>query len=158
MRPVHDSVGLAALDRASVLHPATNARDFASGKAPSTVIDTGVGIRIRDVDGRELIDAFAGLYCVNIGYGRTEVADAIARQAHQLAYYHTYAGHSTEELIRLSDRLVRMAPGKASKVFYGTSGSDANETQAKLVWYYHNLIGKPRKKRIIARERAYHGT
>ncbi len=157
MHPVHDSAGLAALDRASVLHPATNAHDFASGKAASTVIDTGAGIRIRDVDGRELIDAFAGLYCVNIGYGRTEVADAIARQAHQLAYYHTYAGHSTEELIRLSDRLVRMAPGKASKVFYGTSGSDANETQAKLVWYYHNLIGKPRKKRIIARERGYHG-
>lgn len=152
-----DSTGLAALDRASILHPATNARDFAAGKAPSTVMDTAQGIRIRDTEGRELIDAFAGLYCVNIGYGRTEVADAIARQAHQLAYFHTYAGHSTEELIRLSDRLVHMAPGRPSKVFYGTSGSDANETQAKLVWYYHNLIGKPRKKRIIARERAYHG-
>jgi L-2,4-diaminobutyrate transaminase len=157
MNSVHDSAGLAALDRASILHPATNPRDFAAGKVPSTVIDSGAGIRIRDVDGRELIDAFAGLYCVNIGYGRTEVADAIARQAHQLAYYHTYAGHSTEELIRLSERLVRMAPGKPSKVFYGTSGSDANETQVKLVWYYHNLIGKPKKKRIIARERAYHG-
>src|SRR6202020_2934821 len=102
MHPVHDSAGLAALDRASVLHPATNARDFASGKAASTVIDTGAGIRIRDVDGRELIDAFAGLYCVNIGYGRTEVADAIARQAHQLAYYHSYAAHTTDELAILS--------------------------------------------------------
>jgi L-2,4-diaminobutyrate transaminase len=157
MHPAHDAAALAALDRASVLHPATNARDFAAGKSPSTIIDSGAGICIRDIDGRELIDAFAGLYCVNIGYGRTEVADAIARQAHKLAYYHAYAGHSTEELIRLSDRLVRMAPGKPSKVFYGTSGSDANETQAKLVWYYHNLIGKPKKKRIIARERAYHG-
>ncbi len=148
---------LNALDHASVLHPATNAHDFAAGSYPSTVIDTAAGIRIRDIDGRELIDAFAGLYCVNIGYGRTEVADAIARQAHKLAYYHAYAGHSTEELIRLSDRILRMAPGKPSRVFYGTSGSDANETQAKLVWYYHNLIGKPKKKRIIARERAYHG-
>jgi L-2,4-diaminobutyrate transaminase len=157
MSTSRDSAALAALDRASVLHPATNTRDFASGKAPETVIDTGAGVRIRDADGRELIDAFAGLYCVNIGYGRTEVADAIARQAHKLAYYHSYAGHSTEEMIRLSDRLVRMAPGKPSKVFYGTSGSDANETQAKLVWYYHNLIGKSKKKRIIARERAYHG-
>jgi L-2,4-diaminobutyrate transaminase len=152
-----DSSGLAALDRASTLHPSTNARDFAAGKFPSTVIDTAHGIRIRDNEGRELIDAFAGLYCVNIGYGRTEVADAIARQAHQLAYFHTFAGHSTEEMIRLSDRLVHMAPGNPSKVFYGTSGSDANETQAKLVWYYHNLLGKPKKKRIIARERAYHG-
>src|ERR1700751_3909110 len=107
MPPSPDSATLAALDRASVLHPATNARDFASGEAPETVIDTATGVRIRDTNGRELIDAFAGLYCVNIGYGRTEVADAIARQAHKLAYYHSYAGHSNEELIRLSDRLVR---------------------------------------------------
>ena len=150
------------MDRTSVLHPSTNIADFASGKVPSTVIDTASGVRIRDTDGNELIDGFAGLYCVNIGYGRTEVAEAIAAQAHKLAYFHTYAGHSTEELIRLSSRLVKMAPvsngGKPmQRVFYGTSGSDANETQAKLVWYYHNLIGKPRKKRIIARERAYHG-
>jgi L-2,4-diaminobutyrate transaminase len=152
-------------DHASVLHPSTNIADFASGKLPSTIVETASGVRIRLNEGgqdRELIDAFAGLYCVNIGYGRTEVADAISRQAHQLAYFHTYAGHSTEELIRLSDRLVKMAPtgpgGKPMKrVFYGTSGSDANETNAKLVWYYHNLIGKPHKKRIIARERAYHG-
>jgi L-2,4-diaminobutyrate transaminase len=153
---------LRALDRATVLHPSTNIADFASGKLPSTIVTTASGVRIRDTEGHELIDAFAGLYCVNIGYGRTEVADAIARQAHQLAYFHTYAGHSTEEMIRLSDRLLKMAPianggGKFQRVFYGTSGSDANETQAKLVWYYHNLIGKPKKKRIIARERAYHG-
>ncbi len=156
------SAVLASLDRASVLHPSTNIHDFATGQVPSTVVDTASGVRIRDTQGHELIDAFAGLYCVNIGYGRTEVADAIARQAHKLAYYHTYAGHSTEELIRLSDRLIKMAPasnggGAMQRVFYGTSGSDANETNAKLVWYYHNLIGKPKKKRIIARERAYHG-
>ena len=149
-------------DRTSVLHPSTSISDFSSGKSPSTIVESASGVRIRDTEGHELIDAFAGLYCVNIGYGRTEVADAIARQAHQLAYYHTYAGHSTEELIRLSDRLVKMAPisngGKPmQRVFYGTSGSDANETNAKLVWYYHNLIGKPKKKRIIARDRAYHG-
>src|SRR6201996_8520183 len=149
-------------DRASVLHPSTNIAEFSAGTAPSTIVETASGVRIRDAEGRELIDAFAGLYCVNIGYGRTEVAEAIARQAHQLAYYHTYAGHSTEELIRLSGRLLKMAPvshggGRMQRVFYGTSGSDANETQAKLVWYYHNLIGKPKKKRILARERAYHG-
>jgi L-2,4-diaminobutyrate transaminase len=153
---------LAGMDRASVLHPSTNVADFASGKLASTVVETAKGVRVRDAEGREYIDAFAGLYCVNIGYGRSEVAEAIARQAHQLAYYHTYAGHSTEELIRLSDRLVKMAPISSGgrpmqRVFYGTSGSDANETQAKLVWYYHNLIGKPKKKRILARERAYHG-
>jgi len=153
---------LKEMDRASVLHPSTSVADFATGKLSSTIMETASGVRIRDSEGHELIDGFAGLYCVNIGYGRTEVADAIACQAHKLAYFHTYAGHSTEELIRLSDRLVKMGPisnggGRFQRVFYGTSGSDANETQAKLVWYYHNLIGKPRKKRIIARERAYHG-
>jgi L-2,4-diaminobutyrate transaminase len=153
---------LKEMDRASVLHPSTSIADFAAGKHASTIIETASGVRIRDSEGHEWIDGFAGLYCVNIGYGRTEVADAMARQAHQLAYFHTYAGHSTEELIRLSARLVKMAPianggGRFQRVFYGTSGSDANETQAKLVWYYHNLIGKPKKKRIIARERGYHG-
>jgi L-2,4-diaminobutyrate transaminase len=165
--PGSKELGLQETDRASILHPSTSIADFATGRFPSTIVDTASGVRIRDSDGHEYIDAFAGLYCVNIGYGRTEVADAIARQAHRLAYYHSYAGHSTEELIRLSDRLLKMAPasngaapgapGKMKRVFYGTSGSDANETNAKLVWYYHNLIGKPRKKRIIARERAYHG-
>ena len=160
----HHTQDLQALDRASVLHPSSNIADFASGKATETIVDTASGVRVRLSEGgqdKELIDGFAGLYCVNIGYGRTEVADAISRQAHKLAYFHTYAGHSTEELIRLSNRLIQMAPtcdGKPMKrVFYGTSGSDANETNAKLVWYYHNLIGKPRKKRIIARDRGYHG-
>ena len=153
---------LERLDRASVLHPATNLADFSAGTAASTVMKTASGVRVRDAQGRESIDGFAGLYCVNIGYGRSEVADAIARQAHELAYFHTYAGHSTEALIRLSSRLTKMFPASSSgsrmqRVFYGTSGSDANETQAKLVWYYHNLIGKPRKKRILARDRAYHG-
>src|SRR5262245_15296090 len=149
---------IVAMDRESVLHPFTQLKDFATGKAGDpVVIDTAKGVRIRDLAGREYIDGFAGLYCVNIGYGRTEVAEAISRQAHRLAYYHSYAAHTTEELARLSHRLVKMAPGKMSKVFYGLSGSDANETQAKLVWYYNNLRGQPKKKKIISRERGYHG-
>jgi L-2,4-diaminobutyrate transaminase len=146
-----------AMDRASVLHPFTHARDFASGAADCFVVDSGTGVRIRDTDGRELIDGFGGLYCVNVGYGRSEVAEAIAAQARKLAYYHSYAGHTTEALARLSQRLIAMAPGKMSKVFYGLSGSDANETNAKLVWYYNNLRGQPRKKKIMSRERGYHG-
>ena len=146
------------MDRASVLHPFTQLHDFSTGKAGDPVIvEGGKGVRIRDAEGREYLDGFAGLYCVNIGYGRQEVAEAIAKQAYKLAYYHSYAGHTTEGLARLSDRLVRMAPGKMSKVFYGLSGSDANETQAKLVWYYNNLRGFPKKKKIIARDRGYHG-
>lgn len=149
---------IAERDRASVLHPFTQLKEFASGRiGDPTIVTGGNGICIKDAEGRSYIDAFAGLYCVNIGYGRTEVAAAIARQAYQLAYYHTYAAHTTEELATLSDRLVRMAPGKASKVFFGLSGSDSNETQAKLVWYYNNLRGFPKKKKIISRERGYHG-
>ncbi|RXH42325.1 aminotransferase [Bradyrhizobium zhanjiangense] len=149
---------IAELDRSSVLHPFTQLKEYASGKiGDPTIVAGGKGIRIEDAQGRSYIDGFAGLYCVNIGYGRTEVAEAIARQAYKLAYYHTYAAHTTEELATLSDRLVRMAPGKPSKVFFGLSGSDANETQAKLVWYYNNLRGHPKKKKIISRERGYHG-
>lgn len=148
---------LQAVDRASVLHPFTHAKDYASGAADCFVVESGSGVRIKVADGTELIDAFGGLYCVNIGYGRTEVADAIAAQAHKLAYYHSYAGHTTEALARLSGRLLEMAPDGMSKVFYGLSGSDANETNAKLVWYYNNLLGRPRKKKIISRERGYHG-
>ena len=149
---------IADMDRRSVLHPFTQLKDFATGEAGDpTIVTGGKGIRIEDARGNQLIDAFAGLYCVNIGYGRDEVAEAISRQAYKLAYYHSYAAHTTDELARLSDRLVRMAPGRMSKVFYGMSGSDANETQAKLVWYYNNLRGKPNKKKIISRERGYHG-
>ncbi|MDX8514646.1 aspartate aminotransferase family protein [Mesorhizobium captivum] len=145
-------------DRNAVLHPFTQLKDFATGKlGDPTIVETGKGIRIQDALGNQLIDGFAGLYCVNVGYGRTEVAEAISRQAFRLAYYHSYAAHTTDELAILSDRLVKMAPGKMSKVFYGMSGSDANETQAKLVWYYNNLRGKPTKKKIISRERGYHG-
>jgi L-2,4-diaminobutyrate transaminase len=155
---MNDLSRIAALDRASTLHPFTQLKDFATGKlGDPVVVETGKGVRITDATGKTWIDGFAGLYCVNIGYGRTEVAEAIARQAHRLAYYHSYAAHTTDELAILSDRLVRMAPGKMSKVFYGTSGSDANETQAKLVWYYNNLRGQPKKKKIVSRERGYHG-
>ncbi|MFK4380854.1 aminotransferase [Bradyrhizobium sp. USDA 223] len=149
---------IAEFDRSSVLHPFTQLKDFATGKlGDPTIVAGGKGIRIEDAQGHSYIDGFAGLYCVNIGYGRNEVAEAIARQAYKLAYYHTYAAHTTEELAILSNRLTKMAPGAASKVFFGLSGSDANETQAKLVWYYNNLRGYPKKKKIISRERGYHG-
>src|SRR5665213_964323 len=146
------------MDRQTVLHPFTQIKDFASGKlGDPTIVETGNGVRIQDALGNTFVDGFAGLYCVNVGYGRIEVAEAISKQAYKLAYYHSYAAHTTEELAKLSHRLVKMSPGKMSKIFYGMSGSDANETQAKLVWYYNNLRGLPKKKKIISRERGYHG-
>ena len=153
-----DNMLLSEMDRASTLHPFTPVRAFESNEmGDPRIVETGKGIRITDANGVTSIDGFAGLYCVNIGYGRQEVAEAIADQARKLAYYHSYAAHTTAALARLSNRLVAMAPGNMSKVFYGLSGSDANETQAKLVWHYHNLIGKPAKKKIISRQRGYHG-
>ncbi len=149
---------ISRMDRETVLHPFTPVRAYEENETGGPrIVETGKGIRITDAKGVTSIDGFAGLYCVNIGYGRTEVADAIAEQAHKLAYYHSYAGHTTEALARLSHRLIKVAPFTTGKVFYGLSGSDANETQAKLVWHYHNLIGQPKKKKIIARERGYHG-
>jgi L-2,4-diaminobutyrate transaminase len=146
------------MDRETVLHPFTNLKAYAAGALGGPrIMDHGSGCRITDKTGRTFLDAFAGLYCVNVGYGRPDVAQAIYKQAKALAFYQSYAAHSTEALIRLSDRLVAMAPGSPSKVFYGLSGSDANETNIKLVWYYNNVLGRPKKKKIIARQRGYHG-
>ena len=108
------------MDRGSILHPFTVLKDFAEGRQRPRVVTGGKGVFIRDQDGRELLDAFAGLYCVNIGYGRADVAEAIARQAHELAYYHSYAGDSTEALDPLLGPAGRRwRRERMSKVFYG---------------------------------------
>ena len=148
---------LTAIDRSSQLHPFTPARAYSGGSFASRVVTGGKGIRIREHGGRELIDAFAGLYCVNVGYGRSEIAQAISAQAHELAYYHSYAGHSNVPAITLAQRILKWAPEGMRRVFFGMSGSDANETQVKLVWYYNNVLGRPAKKKIISRHRGYHG-
>jgi len=149
---------LLAIDRQRVFHASTHLKQYAAGELSGRIISSGSGIRITDSEGIELIDGFAGLYCVNIGYGRTEMAEAIYEQAKELAYYHTYVGHTNEALVTLSDRIIKMAPEGMSKVYYGMSGSDANETQLKLVWYYNNARGLPEKKKIISRDRGYHGS
>ncbi|KAB7619669.1 aspartate aminotransferase family protein [Verminephrobacter eiseniae] len=145
-------------DRSHFMHPSTHARDHASGALPGKIVTGAKGIRIEDHQGKSYIDAFAGLYCVNIGYGRTEVADAIYQQAKKLAYYHTYAGHATDTIIELSSRIIDWSPAGMKKVYYGMSGSDANETQIKIVWYYNNVLGRRNKKKIISRHRGYHGS
>ena len=145
-------------DRAHFIHPSTHAHDHASGALAGKIIRGAKGIRIEDHQGKQYIDAFAGLYCVNIGYGRTEVADAMYEQTKQLAYYHTYVGHSSDAIIELSSKIIDWAPVGMKKVYYGMSGSDANETQVKIVWYYNNVLGRPNKKKIISRDRGYHGS
>jgi len=145
-------------DRENFFHPSTHLAQHARGESPTRIITTASGVHIEDREGTRLLDAFAGLYCVNAGYGRTEIADAIADQARELAYYHSYVGHGTEASITLSKMIMDRAPAHMSKVYFGLSGSDANETNVKLIWYYNNILGRSEKKKIISRWRGYHGS
>ncbi|MDU9002965.1 aspartate aminotransferase family protein [Sedimentitalea todarodis] len=145
-------------DRESFFHPSTHLSQHARGETPTRVVTGGKGCHITDREGNRLLDAFAGLYCVNVGYGRPEIAEAIAEQARELAYYHAYVGHGTESSITLAKMILDRAPKGMSKVYFGLSGSDANETNVKLIWYYYNILGRPEKKKIISRWRGYHGS
>lgn len=145
-------------DRDNFFHPSTHLGQHERGEAASRIVETGSGVYIEDRDCNKFLDAFAGLYCVNVGYGRQEIAEAIAEQARKLAYYHAYVGHGTEASITLSKMILDRAPNNMSKVYFGLGGSDANETNIKLVWYYNNILGRPEKKKIISRWRGYHGS
>jgi len=145
-------------DRDNFFHPSTHLAQHARGESHSRVIKTASGVYIEDRDGNKLLDAFAGLYCVNVAYGRQEIAEAIADQARELAYYNSYVGHGTEASITLSKMILDRAPANMSKVYFGLGGSDANETNVKLIWYFNNILGRPEKKKIISRWRGYHGS
>ncbi len=145
-------------DRESFFHPSTHLAEFARGNIAQRVITGASGSHIQDRDGNRMLDAFAGLYCVNVGYGRPEIAQAIADQASELAYYHSYVGHGTEASITLAKMVMDRAPDHMARVYFGLSGSDANETNIKLIWYYNNILGRPEKKKIISRWRGYHGS
>ncbi len=149
---------LAAWDRDHFFHPSTHMGQHARGELPNRIITGAEGVYIQDREGRRSLDAFAGLYCVNVGYGRKKITDAIAAQATALPYYHAYVGHGSEPSIRLAHMIVERAPAGMSRVFFGLSGSDANETNIKLVWYLNNVLGRPEKKKIISRWRGYHGS
>jgi L-2,4-diaminobutyrate transaminase len=149
---------LSQWDHDHFFHPSTHLGQFARREMGNRIITGAEGVHITDREGNRSLDAFAGLYCVNVGYGRTEIAEAIAKQAHELAYYHSYVGHGTEASITLSRMIAERAPEGMNHVYYGQSGSDANETNIKLVWYYNNILGRPKKKKIISRWRGYHGS
>jgi L-2,4-diaminobutyrate transaminase len=149
---------LSKWDRESLFHPSTNLGQFARGEGPQRIVSGAEGVYVTDRDGNRLLDGFAGLYCVNVGYGRPEIAEAIATQARELAYYHAYAGHGSEASITLAKMVMDRAPRHMARVYFGLGGSDANETNVKLVWYYNNIRGLPQKKKIISRWRGYHGS
>ncbi|MBL8698352.1 MAG: aminotransferase class III-fold pyridoxal phosphate-dependent enzyme [Alphaproteobacteria bacterium] len=146
------------IDRQSFFHPNTDLRAFAAGElGDPTIMVAGEGLRLVDSKGRRYLDAASGLFCVNVGYGRQAIADAMHAQASRLAWYHAHAGHASEPAIRLTDRVLRLGPSGMRSIFWGLQGSDAHDTIVKLVWYANNAVDRPAKKKIIARDRAYHG-
>ncbi|MEP9380534.1 aspartate aminotransferase family protein [Aquabacter sp. CN5-332] len=144
-----------ARDIASILHPYTNAAVHA--KDGPMVIARGEGIYVIDDEGNRYIEGLGGLFCASLGFSEERLVDAAIRQMRELPFYHTFGGKSHEAGIELAERLLKLAPVPMSKVFFANSGSEANDTAIKLIWYYHNAIGKPEKKKIISRVRAYHG-
>ena len=147
---------LGDLDRRHVFHPFSVLGQHETA-GPRRMIVSGRGSTLTDGQGRTYLDAMAGLWCVNVGYGRVEIADALHAQALKLPYYHSFSSMATDTPALLAERLITLAPDGMSKVLYGNSGSDANDTQVKLVRMYNNLLGRPRKKKIISRWRGYHG-
>jgi 4-aminobutyrate---pyruvate transaminase len=146
---------IAARDIAYYFHPATNARRHEA--IGPMVIERGQGVHVYDDQGKEYIEGLAGLWSVAVGFGEERLVAAAAAQMRQLPYYHSFSHKSHPSAIALAERLVRMAPGKMSKAHFTSSGSEANDLAIKMIWYYNNALGRPQKKKIISRQRAYHG-
>lgn len=147
---------LQALDAAHHMHPFSNQAELAGRGA--RVITRARGVTLTDSDGNDILDAMAGLWCVNIGYGRDELAEVAARQMRELPYYNTFFMTTHVPVIALSAKLAELAPGDLNHVFYAGSGSEANDTNIRMVRHYWSAKGKPGKSIIISRQNAYHGS
>jgi 4-aminobutyrate--pyruvate transaminase len=142
-------------DIGAQIHPYTNLS--AHQEVGPMVITRGEGVYVYDDKGNRYLEALAGLFCASLGFSNRRLADAADRQMRQLPFYHAFGGKATEPSVRLAEKLLAMAPVPMSKVFFANSGSEANDTAMKIVWYYNNALGRPQKKKIISRQRAYHG-
>ncbi|MFO7296952.1 MAG: aminotransferase [Pseudomonadota bacterium] len=142
-------------DVEAVLHPATNlALHRTTGPL---VLERGEGVFVWDKEGKRYIEGLAGLWCTGLGYGNQELIEAAREQMSRLSFTHLFGGRSHEPAIALAEKLKELVPAPTSKVFFTCSGSEANDTQIKLVWYYNNARGLTKKKKIISRMKAYHG-
>jgi 4-aminobutyrate--pyruvate transaminase len=146
---------VAGRDVAYYFHPATNARRHET--IGPMIIERGEGVRVYDDQGKDYIEGLAGLWSVAVGFGEERLAKAAYEQMRKLPYYHSFSHKSHPAAIALAERLVKMAPGDLSKAHFTSSGSEANDFVIKLVWYYNNALGRPQKKKFIARQRGYHG-
>jgi 4-aminobutyrate--pyruvate transaminase len=142
-------------DIATAIHPYTNLK-LHETEGP-LVITEGDGVFVRGEDGKMYLEGLAGLWCASLGFSERRLAEAAYRQMLKLPFYHTFAHKATDIGIELAERLLSIAPVPMSKVFFVNSGSEANDTAVKVVWYYNNAIGRSRKKKIISRAKAYHG-
>ncbi len=127
-------------------------------KNARTVIARADGAYVFDADGNKFIDGIGGLWCVNVGHGRHEIADAIAKQLKELDYYSTFYNLTHPLAAELSQKIASLAPGSLNRVYFGNSGSVANDSAVRMLHHYHNRLGKPNKKRILSRIGAYHGS
>lgn len=146
---------LEARDVAFQLHSYADARK--QEQTGSLVIDKGEGIYVEDVSGKRYIEGMAGLWSVAVGFGEKRLVEAAARQMEKLPYYHTFTFKTHGPSIELAEKLIEMAPVPMSKVYFTNSGSEANDTAIKLIWYRSNALGQPERKKIISRMRGYHG-
>jgi 4-aminobutyrate--pyruvate transaminase len=143
-------------DLRNLVHPYTPLHAF--GDTGPMVIRRGDGVYVEDDQGRRYLEAMSGLWCAALGFSDQRLVDAATRQMRELPYYHLFAGRSNEPSIELSERLLRLTAHLGmDKVLYANSGSEANDTAVKLIWYYFNALGQPQKKKLISRERGYHG-
>ncbi|WP_282061344.1 aspartate aminotransferase family protein [Roseobacter litoralis] len=147
---------LQALDAAHHMHPFTSNEALANKGA--RVITRADGVYLTDSDGNRILDGMAGLWCVNIGYGRTEMAEAAARQMKELPYYNTFFMTTHVPAIALAQEVAKLAPADMNQIFFASSGSEANDTNIRLVRTYWAQKGKPGKSHIISRKNAYHGS
>jgi 4-aminobutyrate--pyruvate transaminase len=145
----------ATRDIATAVHPYTNLK-LHETEGP-LVMTEGDGVFVRDEDGKTYLEALAGLWCVSLGFSERRLAEAAYRQMLKLPYYHIFLHKAHDVGIELAEKLLSIAPVPMSKVFFVNSGSEANDTVVKLVWYYNNALGRPHKKKIMSRIKAYHG-
>jgi len=147
---------LAARDAAAILHPMVSPAVIEERGA--LMMKRGKGVYVWDASGKQYLEGLAGLWCTSLGYGNEELAQVAHDQMVNLSFQHMFNGKSHEPAMLLAEKLQQIVPVQnVSKVFFGCSGSDANDTQVKLIWYYNNALGRPNKKKIIGRVKGYHG-
>ena len=146
---------LATRDVETLVHPYINLATFRDNGP--LIIERGEGVIVYDTDGKPYIEGMAGLWCTALGYGNEELVETAAAQMRKLSFAHLFTGKSHDPAIELAEKLKEIAPVPISKVFFCNSGSEANDTQVKLVWYLNNALDRPKKKKFISRIKAYHG-